>query len=375
MERLRALMTRKNAGRGLASVVVAAQEAQKEASAGPPREKLRKMAKLLRCVGGLCALSLAVAACGAAAPTKATAPSTSRVAFDYGVFQEVAVTIGGLKLGNFSNLPHMTPVTEASGGAAIPLIASGTLAGQADIAPLPLVLALARDVPLDVVWLTGSLPTSMVVAKSITSPLQVEGKKIGIVSGTIDEFVMESYLAAHGVNLAKVDFVNLPGGALVAAFKTGEIVGAAQGPPTSTDIIAAGGHAFYTTQIPVFDVFSQAFVRSHPGTVQRFVCDAAQANGGLLKDPARYWAAIGAAMNLSTAEVGQLLPVRDVAPEDQARVRAWEMSSPSLLNVAVATGVGMAKAGLVPSAPSRRAVAAAFDPKFADAVAAGKCGS
>lgn len=307
-----------------------------------------------------------------AGTTSSAAAPAPPVPFHLGVFDEASPTNGALQLGQLKGL-QITQVTESSGGAALPLIESGQLAGQADIAPLPLVLALAHGVKLKAVWLPAYLQDLFVVRPSIHSLKDLEGKKVAAPAGAIDSFEMEHYLATHGVDTSKVEFVNLDPTSIVAAYKTGGIDGTEWGPPVSTDLLAAGARLVAKIAIPTYTVFSQSFIDDHASTVQKFVCGMAAAQDAFKSNPRPSWTAQSKTLQLPVSQVASLLPTALVAPGNAANDPKWSMVGSQSVNQIVVIGQGMAKANLVPTAPSAAQVAGLLDNTFAEGVTSGKC--
>jgi taurine transport system substrate-binding protein len=252
---------------------------------------------------------------------------------------------------------------------------AGRLAGQAEVAPLPLVLAINQGISLKVVWVASKTYTDFVLKKGITKMSQLDGKSLGAPLGSLDEFLMKQYIVDHGGDLKKINFVNLNPADLVAAFDTGQIVGATWAPPAPTQMIAHGGYLVNAFPVVVQSIFSSKFVAAHPAAVQGFVCDIAAAQQHFIADPSAAWTALGAALNEPVSKMPALFPAKFIAPANEAKSPTWKMSNASTLSATYAIGKQMAAAGLVPKAPTMAQITAQLDPTFAANAADGKCSS
>jgi ABC-type nitrate/sulfonate/bicarbonate transport system substrate-binding protein len=318
-------------------------------------------------VGGMASTEAAVQSSGSGS-------SASQYPFNYGIFIQPSALLAAIKLGYFDNM-KVNPIQELTGAASLPLMQSGRLAGQAEVAPLPLILALNEGISVKVVWVASKTYTDFALKKGITKMSQLDGKSLGAPLGSIDEFLMKQYIVDHGGNLSKINFVNLNPADLVAAYKTGQIVGATWAPPASTEMIADGGYLVNAFPVVVQSIFSGSFVAAHPAAVQAFVCDIANAQQHFIANPNTAWKALGKALGEPLSSMPSLFPADFIAPADEAGNVTWRMSNTSTLAATYAIGQQMAAAGLVTKAPTMAQVQAQLDPTFALKVAQGKCPS
>lgn len=326
----------------------------------------------LGCLAVLAASAAIVSGCGQNKTDSATASSASSGAAGYnlGIFVQPSVVYAAQTVDAFKG-SGMKPVVEASGGAALPLIASGKLAGQADVAPLPLVLAFAQNVHVKAVWLGSKAPDQLVIRKDITSLKDLSGKKIGAPSGAVSSYILKQYLESQGVK--DVTFVDLDPNNIVSAFKTGQIDGAEWAPPQTTEMLKSGGRLVYTKYIPTYTIFSTSFIKDHPGQVQNFVCRLSKMQSDFHGKPQPVWNALSSKLNLPNGEIKNLFPPDQVGPATPASDPKWAMDNPDFVNLTVSIGNGMKTGGLVPRAPSAADVKALFDTRFAQKASEGGC--
>lgn len=325
------------------------------------------------CVAAITAI-VGSAASASTLPAARQVPAAAPTAYNYGIFVQPSALLAAIKLGYFKG-SGLNPVVELTGGAALPLMQAGRLAGQAEVAPLPLALAINDNIAIKVVWVASKTYTDFVLKKGITSMSQLDGKSLGAPLGSLDEFLMKQYIVDHGGTLSKINFVNLNPADLVAAFKTGEIVGATWAPPAPTEMIADGGYLVNAFPVVVQSIFSAKFVAAHPAAVQLFVCDIAKAQQHFLADPSSVWGALSKALNEPMAQMPTLFPEKFIAPANEATSPAWSMSNATTLAASYAIGSQMAAAGLITTAPTMAQLRAQLDPTFALNAAQGKCPS
>jgi ABC-type nitrate/sulfonate/bicarbonate transport system substrate-binding protein len=326
----------------------------------------------LGCLAVLAASAAIVSGCGAnnTGGASASSGSSGSAGYNLGIFVQPSVVYAAQTVDAFKGT-GMKPVVEASGGAALPLIASGKLAGQADVAPLPLVLAFAQHVDVKAVWLGSKAPDQLVIRKDIASLKDLSGKKIGAPSGGVSSYILKQSLASQGVK--NVTFVDLDPNNIVSAFKTGQIDGAEWAPPQTTEMLKSGGRLVYTKYIPTYTIFSSSFIKDHPDQVQNFVCRLSKMQGDFHGTPQPVWDALSSKLNLPNGEIKNLFPLDQVAPGTPASDPKWTMDNPDFVNLTVAIGNGMKAGGLVPESPSAADVKALFDTRFAQKASDGGC--
>ena len=323
-------------------------------------------------IGG-CML-LAVAACGGgSAATRSAANTGKNTAFTMGQFPGPFIMQAALDDNAFKNID--LKVTDLqSGPASLPLMVHGTLAGADGLSEPPVIIALNNDVPIKVVWATNSSPHYLLVRPGITSASQIRGKKIAAPAGSILQIQLEQFLAAHGMTINDIQYVNLTPQAIVSAYKTGAIDGGYLWQPYATTLQKDGATILDTSAGHSLDVFSAAFVQKNPQIVQRFVCDLAATQTAFLANPQATWTDLANKLDLDASTLPNLLPQSAVyAPPDVAST----VLSPNGQLVQEINGIAQAMSQLkqITSVPTAAQAQSLIDPTFAEAVAAGKCSS
>ncbi len=128
------------------------------------------------------------------------------------------------------------------------------LAGTADIgaaAETPIARALAEGkTPVVLTTIFTSQWNSGVVGRKdlgVHQPEHLRGKRIGFVFGTATHYMLEAFLAFHGIQVEEVDLVRMPPDALHDAITTGKVAAAAAWTPFLSriqDALGANGTTF-----------------------------------------------------------------------------------------------------------------------------------
>lgn len=223
-------------------------------------------------------LVVAVAGCGTAAadssqPTVTigyeNAPDPEAVAIEQHFFQKEMKA--KVKLIYFS-----------SGPTALADMASGSLDFMTTLGNPPTASALARGVPLKVIWAMERYTTGegLVVRKSshITSLKDLEGKTVDLVSGSTSPFELDTALRLAGIPLTRVRQQNMSPPDMVSAWKTGRIDAAYTWVPfVSTMAASSGTMLMYDQnvyhQAPIFNlaVVNSSWAKSHTQLVEEFI--------------------------------------------------------------------------------------------------------
>ncbi|MDA8073296.1 MAG: ABC transporter substrate-binding protein [Actinomycetota bacterium] len=237
-------------------------------------------------VAGAVACGLLLAAC-----SSSTAKPTSKSS----AASKVAVTIG---YENNGADPSMVTVHNhyfqkelgsnvslklfTSGPTALSAIASGALQFMCGIGLPPVISAIARGVPLVVVWNQERYTTDagIVVKQSsgITSLAGLAGKTIAIDTGSESSFELPSLLAQKGISLAAVHQLTMTPPEMESAWQTGQIQAATVWDPAFDYLIAHGGRVLATdASLPAnatsFNVCvaNTSFTSAHPSAAVDFV--------------------------------------------------------------------------------------------------------
>jgi taurine transport system substrate-binding protein len=328
------------------------------------------------------AVALSAVACGsdsssdsgtaAAGSTSATTPSAQVTAFNMGRFVAPTTILAGEALDSFEGLP-MKMVDVESGPIALPLLATGKLAGISDVSENPIVIAFSRDIPVKIVWTSNKTPLSLVAKSGITDAQGLRGKKVAAAGGSVLQYVLERYLAQNGMKLSDVKFVDLAPPDMVGALRNGAIQAGYAWPPASTAMEAQGAKAIATSQSTNLTIFSKKFVDEHPETVQAFVCKMAAIAKQFVDQPDGVYSALGKRLNLSAKAVRPLLPAQTVVQASDAGSDALLAPGGRIAQQVAGVGKWLLAEKQVPKAPSLEDVNAMIDTRFVQGVDDGKC--
>lgn len=130
---------------------------------------------------------------------------------------------------------------------------------------------------------TKEYPFDEVVVKNgspIASLADLAGKKVGVFPGSTATAFLKDYLKNHGVDISKIEFVQIPAGNQIQAFEAGSIDALYSYQPNLAIILVKGmGHAIsepifasYVDKSPVgVGAISTKFVQEHPDLAKRIV--------------------------------------------------------------------------------------------------------
>lgn len=170
----------------------------------------------------------------------------------------------------------------SSGPSALTDMASGKLDFMTTLGNPPTASAIARGVPLRVVWAMERYTTGegLVVKNSsgIRSLKGLEGKTVALVQGSTSPFELDTALTAAGIPLAKVTEQNYSPPEMVSAWKTNQIEAAYVWTPFDNAMQQAGGHFLMYDQnvyqkAPIFNlaVVNANFASAHKTLVEEFI--------------------------------------------------------------------------------------------------------
>ncbi len=176
--------------------------------------------------------------------------------------------------------------------------ATALLAGQLDAAyvgPNPTIKAWSESNGSLIKVISGAASggASLVVKKSITSPVQLKGQKLATPSlGNTQDVALRFWLKGHGLTTTQTGGGDVPitpitpNSDAVLAFKAGSIAGGWEPAPYDAEMVADGGHVlvneaslwpggkFVTTNL----VVTQAFLAAHPTAVNGLLKGQIEAN-------------------------------------------------------------------------------------------------
>jgi taurine transport system substrate-binding protein len=314
-----------------------------------------------------------VAACGGSNDSSAGdgASGDAKAPFTMARFTAPLMFYAGEVTGAYKDL-NVKPVEMDSGPAALPLLVKGSIAGMADVSEPPIDIAIDRNIPIRIVW-AGNTTATSIVGRKLTSAAQLKGKKVGAPGGSIAQAILEQFLERNGMDPKQIQFVDLAPPDLVSAYANGSIDAASIWSPQREAILKRGATKLATVALPTYTLFSERFIKEHRDVVQRFVCDAAAVQNRLVKDPRSTWAALSKGLQMPASTVATLVPSKSVYPASEV---------PNVLGADGAGTRSIAKVGdflaqrkQVSRAPSVDDVRRVIDTRFAEAAAAGNCGS
>lgn len=329
----------------------------------------------LKMVVSLAACTVILAGCGASQTASQSKVASSATAFKWAYFAGPFMVKAGIQEGYFKKL-KVSFTTISTGPGALPLLENGTLAGIDDLGgPVPPIAA-ARNVGMKIVWVDGSDSEALVANKNITSASQLIGKKIAVPVGSVAEYLFDKYLGAHGVSPSQVDVVNVPPASMAGAFKAGEVSGAWIWAPFWSAIVSEGGHVMGRAQSEDVVGVSSSFVSAHPKAVQDMVCAYYKTYSAYAKNHAATYKAIAAAAQEPVSQVEALIPPSTIPSANQAvrSLLGTPTSKSTLATYLFDVGEWLKGNGSIPTAPSLSTIQHMFDPTFARAASAGKCG-
>ncbi|MCY0908538.1 MAG: ABC transporter substrate-binding protein [Sulfobacillus thermotolerans] len=170
----------------------------------------------------------------------------------------------------------------SSGPDALTSLASGSLDFMTTLGNPPTAAAIARGVPLKVVWAMERYTTAegLVVKNGshIHSLQNLEGKTVALVSGSTSPFELDTALAMHHLPVSSVQINNMSPPDMVAAWKTGRIDAAYVWAPFLNEMQQDDGHIliYDQDQVDKAPIFNLAVVNAHfaaknPQLVDEFV--------------------------------------------------------------------------------------------------------
>ncbi len=170
----------------------------------------------------------------------------------------------------------------SSGPDALTSLASGSLDFMTTLGNPPTASAIARGVPLKVVWAMERYTTAegLVVKNGshIRSLRNLEGKTVALVSGSTSPFELDTALKMHHIPISSVHIRNMAPPNMVSAWKTGQINAAYTWAPFSNEMQQDHGRflIYDQNQVNAAPIFNLAVTNSHfaaknPKLVDQFI--------------------------------------------------------------------------------------------------------
>lgn len=283
--------------------------------------------------------------------------------------------LAGMANGEFEGL-GMKFVTVDSGVGALPLVKNGTYAGIDDLSAPAVSLALAKDVPVKIVWMLANAYVGLGVSKGIKNAAALKGKRIGVTSGTISEYGLDRYLRSHGVEPKDVRKVDLPPDGMPAAFKQRQVDAVYTWEPYLSKVQGYDAKLLeHTKSNPTYVMLSESFIKEHRATAQRLVCGYVSTQQLFERDPNKAYGLLAKKLSLKTSDLERILPKETLAPIDQVDPEWLGTSEQDSRYVDMFQSVGqwMADDGMVSKAPSKKEVSGVFDRSLAAKASKGGC--
>ncbi|MDA8194332.1 MAG: ABC transporter substrate-binding protein [Thermaerobacter sp.] len=243
---------------------------------------IRRYLRALGVVTAGASLMTTVAGCGVSSGTGQGPGALPTVTIGYENAPDPEAV--AIEQGFFQKYMHAHVVTKyfSSGPNALSALASGSLNFMTTLGNPPTASAIARGVPLKVIWAMERYTTAegLVVKKGshIHSLAGLEGKTVALVAGSTSPFELDTALKAAHIPVSRVTQENMAPAQMVAAWKTGQIQAAYVWVPFMSQMAQAGGRTVMydqnvVSQAPIFNlaVVNSPWAAAHPALVRGFI--------------------------------------------------------------------------------------------------------
>jgi NitT/TauT family transport system substrate-binding protein len=233
---------------------------------------------------------------GSTASAAAAAPVTVRLGFLENITHASALV--ALKEGYFSKALGSAGTVQPTAFSTGTEETTALLAGQLDAAyvgPNPAINAWQKSGGTAIKIVSGAADggASVVVAKGITSAVQLKGKTLATPSlGNTQDVALRYWLKQNGIATTATGggdaFIKptTPNSAAVLEFKSGQIAGGSEPAPYDIEMVADGGTVLYTEPgVTTVLVVTQTFLSAHPAVVADLIKAQIQANAFITSNP------------------------------------------------------------------------------------------
>jgi taurine transport system substrate-binding protein len=272
-----------------------------------------------------------------------------------------------------------------AGVTAIAEMHAGSLQAISGVGNPPVVGGIATNGDVTVVMAQSFDADALIVPASITSPSQLAGKSVGVLTGSSEDYELRGWLALQHLTRS-VKVVSLASEqAVAAAYIAGSLSGAYVQAGPEAQLKAKGGHPLVDAQqiakegIPGLNVVavSSRAITTYPAIVQKYVCAEVQATRDLTGPQAdRYLTESAAAQGVPGNLIGPATRAYPFIPLDQELY--WlgsfrdNQNSP-IVKAYAQTAQFLVGQGRISSAPPLSQLAAHVDPAFVKKALSGGC--
>lgn len=289
-----------------------------------------------RAAASLAALSLTLAACGGSSGSASVGGGSGGsvlIGYENNGADPSMITVAN---GYFTKRLGSGVSTKlfSSGPVALGAIASGALQFMCGIGIPPVLSAIAKGIPLVVVWNQERYTddAGIVVKKSsgITSLQGLAGKQIAIVQGSEASFELPALLTMAGVSLSSVRQLNMSPPEMRSAWATGQISAAIVWDPVFDYLSSHGGQVLATdASLPPqagsynICVSNRTYVQAHPATAVAFAKAMQDGVAYAKSDPTKALSVMANAAGIDTATAQKELAgyqIYDLADQTTSQV-------------------------------------------------------
>lgn len=227
---------------------------------------------------------------------------------------------------------------QTSGKAALQSVLDGK-ADLATVAETPIVFAGFEGKRVSIIASIETANKNLAIVarkdRGISTPAELEGKRIGVTPGTNGEFFLDTFFLAHGIARNRVRVVDLEPEEMVAALLSGRVDAVSAWQPhvfRAQKELGDRGVTYYNEELYTESysaVTKPDFVRNHPDTVVRLMRALVRAEGFIGANPAEARSLLADCLGADQGAARELLGVFDlrvtlqesliIALEDQAR--------------------------------------------------------
>ena len=253
------------------------------------------------------ALSLVLSGCGSTSAANAQKPSVT-IGYENAADPEMIA----IEKNYFQQYMHANVHLKyySSGPAALDSLASGALQFMTVLGNPPVATAIAKGVPLQVVWAQEQYTTGegLVVRPNITKLSQLEGQKVALVTGSTSPFVLTALMHQDGIAPSSITFENMTPSEMVSAWTTKRINAAYVWSPFFNKMVQAGGKALLydkdaASAAPIFNlaVVNSQWAAKNTSLVDGFIKAEAAGYAYTEANPTGAYALMGKANQITAA--------------------------------------------------------------------------